>query len=608
MLVKRLALILLGALLAGTATASVGIKAVTIIKGGDGNLYSRFPDGNVDPPPPYEALSFNIGAALATAGIGAMQCGTAGTDFSHDVRQYLTGTNSATADISVVFVSGSTWATSGGNDPDTGDNLTFECADPDVSSSGVMQVSATDGTSTDASTNKTWASVAQEAPPPVTDRDVIVDWGFESGAIIDRNTLTNGVSKDAIRIQYLKKRATFTISAITNATSAEMFWSGADPSFTNPSGSNTTTGEAGFTIGTVTGMTQMSNRLVRCLPASINTTANKCTLKQDGNDDQSSDGNDSRSDHNVNTIGYGLFSGTATAQLWQSGATSGSSSLGPATTENLRVVTSATPPDNLNGSALAFSPREGNYFFSALIGKNEDYSAIGGQGTTDTDQPGKNKPRMSFLPIDDGTVDVANSLEACFGMSIAVPSNYDHNDRGGQDPTENHLVRMAESNAQDEAAFSLSLAGDASGADHWVLTLDYGTHNSGNSATDAHDIDLGVVTGDIGKWNDWLFKFKLVNSTAGYMKVYHRTANRDGSSGVSAWSQVYSRVNLPVGHTYANKFRPAFRYYKHGWTDNEDTTPSLEIWHGWDSGYFTRFTQDGGTCADVTVDGSDPTL
>ncbi len=599
------------ALLAAPALASNVVDNIAIVPAGDGSLYSEFIDGDVTPPPPYEALVLSIGSALATAGIEAIQCGTGGTDFSHDVRQYLTGTNAATADISVVNPTGDDWATAGGNDPGSGDDLTFECADPDVSLGGAITIRATDcpdtECSTDDSTVKPWASLAQSGGGgggiDFSTRNIIFGMDFETGAITDRDTTdSNGVYHDAARLANLEPDNTFLITDVTNANPAVITWSGADPDFTNDalSGANSTTGNAGFTFPVISsGMTELSEAMVRCDPATINTTTNKCSLKIDGTTVSTSDGDADLGDNNLNASGFGTWGPDATATFWKQVAYEAAGSLGPSATNDIHVVATKTPPNTLTGSSPAvFYPRSGNFFLTTEISKDHDYSAMNGQTS-------KNKPRFHFLFEKDGPLDISNNEVSCVGASIALPSNYDHNDSGTVNNTENQLVRMARTDAQDEAAWSLSIAHGSGGVDKWNFTVDSGTHDPALQI----DANLGLVSDSIGKWTDFLVYFKL-DDNDGFVEVWRRYADNTASSNknATAWEQVYTRgPGVGVGHTYANKFILGLRNYKYSWLHKTGTTPSYHLWYGIDDLYLTRFVTDGGTCADVTVDGSDPT-
>ncbi len=443
-------------------------------------------------------------------------------------------------------------------------------------------------------------------------RNEIVELDAETGAFQARNTVINGVYKDAVRLAVLRPRATFTISNISKAAQAVMTWSGADPVLTNTaaSGNNSVTNFAGITVGSVTGMTQMSNRLVRCDPATVDTGANTCTLLQDGNDDQSSDANQVLGDNHINSSGYGVFSGTATATMWEEAAYDTNGSLPPTSTIDVRVEDTVTPPSNINGAASAFFPRSGSYFFYTDINRTYDYSAINGQTA-------KNKPRYTFFlnSQNGGLADYVYNTEACFAGSVGLPSNYDSNDITTFDSTADQVFRMAQADAQDEAAWTIQITGGSGGVDHWYLTIDRGTHDQ-NGTTGELNVDLGAVTPGIGKYTDWLVKYKL-NITNGYIEVWNRIADNTSSlvKNETAWTQVYSRTGAGVGHinpvagesTPEADFRLGVRSYKYGWNHNASTTPSLDIFKALDEIRLTRFVVDGGDCSDVTVDRSDPT-
>lgn len=602
---------LLLALAALPAFATTPQDNTAIVPGGDGRLYSRFLDGNVDPPPPYEALHFDLGTTLSDCGILTM---VENTPFTCEVRSKIDlGTNKLTAPITISAISGDDPEDNGATAPGTGDNLDWDCIGD---ASGVIQLCADDGTSSDCSTSKSWACTADPGTPPIAHDNVIINMGFESGAFNAQNTKNaSGIYVDSARIQLVEPKKTFTITGCNKASPMVCSFTGAvTADFTAEilNGAYTTAGNTGWQIGSVSGMTELSNTLKRCIPGTITGGGTGCSVEQDGNDDQSSDGNTTLGDHNTNSSSYGTFSGTATATLFQQGTYNANNSLGTASTRDVHITTGVTPPSNLNGTASAFGPRAGNYFLTTVIDKTQDYSVINGQSS-------KDKARWTVLHATtggtgglDGGSDFAAGEMVCLGASVALPSNYDHNDRGTVNPTEDHMLRLADANAQDEAIAHISIIGTSSLTDHINLTYDRGTHDT-NATTGTTDVDLGPVTNLPGigtmldKWTDFLIKMKVdTTGSTGYLGVWARTANSSGGS-VGSWVNLFLRQNAKVGHANALGFRTGLRSYKYSWKHKADTTPSLKIWKGFDEYYFTRFTQDGGTCADVTVDGSDPT-
>lgn len=590
---------LLGSL-APSAPSEAGVPAgsVTITLCQDGNAYSIKADGDCNPPPAYEALQFNIADNLATAGFANIACGTTGTDFSHDIRQYASGTHAATANITVATVSGDDFAASGGAAPGTGDNVTFECDDPALDYSGGVRFTIDDSNvctppncSSDVSSTKPYAAFGQDDPPPASDRDIWVETDFETGQFQAVGFQSNGVFKDNGNIHQLIPRATFTITNITNhATAPVMTWSGADPVFTNPdSGTN-----GGFTITGVSGMTGIEGRMYRC--TSINTAANTCTLRQDGvGTNQTSDGNSTLGDNNVNTTSFGTFSGTATATLWtkvqeQNGC------CGSGSGRDIRVVSSITPPTNDVGAAATFYPPTGSTrFLSTAIYRTRDYSAQGGNSD-------KNKPRWTNL-LNDQDLHFDYDVEICQSFMVGLPSNYDHNDRGGMHQTEIQLLTNGEQGgggapADSAAPIEFGIIGSASGVDQWAVQLDLGT--AGNT----QDITLLPVTAAIGRWAIWTFRYRWHNGVRGMFKAWVAYADADADGGgITADTLVYSRTGQPTGYGYgtgnAGRFAVQMRAYKYGWAHNADTTPSKVIWMGRDEWRVVRPATDGGTCEDV---------
>ena len=160
------------------ALAGVGIRSVPISLSVDGDAHSDFVAG--DAPPDIDELHWDIAGALDTAGINNLVVGTA---FSHDVRQYLSGTEAATATITVLDVS----ATAPFADPGSGDDLVY---DESTSGSGTFRLVATGGTGSAQSALRTWAADAGGVPAQVTgvqatvisQTSVTVTWAQAAGA------------------------------------------------------------------------------------------------------------------------------------------------------------------------------------------------------------------------------------------------------------------------------------------------------------------------------------------------------------------------------------------------------------------------------------------
>lgn len=136
--------------------ALVARQNIACLANQDGSLDTGFPLGNKNPT--ISALLWNNVGLLAFATLVANRATGAGA-FSSDVRQYLSGTNSATATLSVVTVSGTDvtvngWGVSGSNVTNAGTNA----------GSGVFKIGANDGTGTAFSDPIPWLYVA-----PVTD-------------------------------------------------------------------------------------------------------------------------------------------------------------------------------------------------------------------------------------------------------------------------------------------------------------------------------------------------------------------------------------------------------------------------------------------------------
>lgn len=123
----------------------------------DGTLDGAFPNGDKTP---TENLSWDntvFSAGLISAGVGDIDQGNA---FSHNVRQYLSGTEAALATLSVVSVSGTTsgWSISSNG---AGDNLQYNGTNE---GSGTLQVRAVGSTNTANSASFFWSCTAEPEP------------------------------------------------------------------------------------------------------------------------------------------------------------------------------------------------------------------------------------------------------------------------------------------------------------------------------------------------------------------------------------------------------------------------------------------------------------
>lgn len=171
--------------LALPALAGVGVRSVPILLSPDGRANSQYPAG--DAPPPTEELDWDIADELNTAGINALEVGTA---FSHDVRQYLSGTEAATADINVIDVSGTAAPFA---DPNGGDNLVY---DEVTEGSGSFRLEAVGVTGSVLSAVKSFTAVSGD-PPADEPNKVVQPNGASCGAGCTTFTTIQAALSDA---------------------------------------------------------------------------------------------------------------------------------------------------------------------------------------------------------------------------------------------------------------------------------------------------------------------------------------------------------------------------------------------------------------------------
>lgn len=174
-------------LLFAVAAQAAGPYRVTVVANADGTIRTAYPAGDFTPAATLSADCTN--APLLTP----LETGTA---FSHNYRQFFSGSAAAAATLSVVTVSGDTAATY--NWSISTDNLVNTGAAGNAGHSGILKVRATNGASVADCPNQSWAWVAPPvasdtvAPPPVT--------GFRATGTTDVNEVE--LTWDACRDPY----------------------------------------------------------------------------------------------------------------------------------------------------------------------------------------------------------------------------------------------------------------------------------------------------------------------------------------------------------------------------------------------------------------------
>lgn len=575
------------------------IKSITIVPSSTGDLDAAFPAGD-DPGGGYEALQFAIGDALDTAGMDTIACGTSGTDFSHDVRQYLSGTNAATAPIVVNFVSGDDFADEGGTEPNTGDDVTFECVNPTLSKGGSIRFCADDGLSSHCSGSKQWASFG--ITPPTDDRDLIWDSSYDSGQFNPLDFQVDGVYKDAGNLHQSYQPESFTITNITNTNPAVAFWTGTDP-----------LPYQHFQMPETGGIAQLRGKSVTC--RTPDTAANSCQLSRTGDENghygkawgftypptataddqiQTCKATKTFNCQFVNAIGYSAWSGGSVTAKTTARLETQNGGQGTSSTDGTHIVSSVTPPANDVGTSAVVTPlANSSHFLSSTIFYDRDHATFPGNG-------GKNKPRFiqfagRYTQTNPVEIPIPYGEEACLSVGIFLPTNYDHSDQAattsgsGINATDNQLISIPPYTDENHDVL-VSLNGGAGGVDHWWLRYFAGL---GSSET---YIDMGSVVPDLGKWTVFTIKFKR-HVTTGTLKVWKSENDVIGAGGKRADVLKHNSSGGLARIVEDAKFQ--IRQYRYSWHTQPGHMDSRVSWIGYDEFRLTRFVTDGGTCEDV---------
>jgi hypothetical protein len=272
------------------------------------------------------------------------------------------------------------------------------------------------------------------------------------------------------------------------------------------------------------------------------------------------------------------------------------------------AVAGYTTPQNANGAGDTVSPRLNTYFLENRLNWKKDYSEMNGAapGTT-----AKDKPRLwnyPFNPEDVGhpeAMPVRYDKTFWFGMSIYVPSNWEHETFhiGNFDLTDWSLCPFSADTASTDW-LGLALWNPTAGATHWGIK--WGFNDTGyRTGTPYNKIALTDLAddSDYGKWTDFVIKQRLnpftettdagqfdgcrnetYDGNRGILEIWKTFGpdNYDGN-GNREFKKIFSRVNQPFGNVpragYAPRATP--RVYR-SWnpSGSRDPRPRSGIFGG----------------------------
>ena len=252
------------------------------------------------------------------------------------------------------------------------------------------------------------------------------------------------------------------------------------------------------------------------------------------------------------------------------------------------------------GSTMV-KPRAGKYFLRSALYKNKNYRELNG---------GENKPRSKIYVNGDKNA-VEFDEEGYLGFSIFLPRDWEHETGTYGDRGSTQLLQV-----QSEGASWTLLAlriyvpkGDTKA--HWFLT-----HYHSDTAVRGgkrRDYDLGRVTADLGKWTDFVLRYRFnpfatktdASTYGGPKKVFK------GNQGIlQLWKasgdsrqMLLTNADLvdePVGLVphRTEKIHWHFRIYKYGWHKNRSNVKG-PVWVGFDEIRDGRVIANGTTYADV---------
>ncbi len=285
---------------------------------------------------------------------------------------------------------------------------------------------------------------------------------------------------------------------------------------------------------------------------------------------------------------------------------SGDSDFGPAAKADTRVVSS----ESIGGETVL--PRKGGYFLRTEVFRTKNYLNLNNYA--------KNRPR-SKVYMSDPSHRIEFDKEGYVGFSVYTPRNFEH-ELGVRDHRgDSMLFDMGSDSSRSLVTLGVWVQKPAEEA-HWFLR----TYSSATSVEDEgmELIDLGPVKPDIGKWTDFVIRyrfnpFSVATNPARAGIAHAKDQMYDGNKGIlQLWKAegpvdangnrkmvlLVDKVNTPVGlvpHA-TDGIKHLWRIYKYGWLSNP-TTLTHPVWYGFDEIRQGLVERDGTTFADVAPSG-----
>jgi hypothetical protein len=287
---------------------------------------------------------------------------------------------------------------------------------------------------------------------------------------------------------------------------------------------------------------------------------------------------------------------------------SGKSDFNPSTNADTRVVAS----ENVGGETVR--PRKGQYFMRSQLYRTKNYLVLNGYA--------KNRPR-SKISMSHDSFEIDFDQEGYAGFSIYVPRNFEH-ELGVRDHRgESALFIINADSSRTLVHLGVWVEAPATEA-HWFLKTWTSSTTINEDGARAQLFDLGPVSADIGKWTDFVVRYRFnpfsvgTNPAAegipnaknqfyqgnkGILQVWKAEGPADGN-GDRKMSLKVDKTNEPIGlvPNTLQRIQHTWRIYKYGWIVNP-TTLTHPVWFGFDEIRQGLVERDGTTFADVAPTG-----
>lgn len=263
-------------------------------------------------------------------------------------------------------------------------------------------------------------------------------------------------------------------------------------------------------------------------------------------------------------------------------------------------------------------PRRGRYFARHVLHYDKDYR--------DLNDGVKEKARAEFsITHESNRIDFDTEVYA--GFSIFVPKTFEH-ETGTKEYMTDGLIFL---NTDASATFITLQVYVPKGKNkaHWFLSYPINANTVKEGGGKVYKVDLGPVEPDIGKWTDFVIRFrsnpfskdtnpakqgikgafdKLYKGNKGILQVWKAEGPSDGRGNRDMVRKI-NLVNTPVGNVPGKSNRDSqlafsMRIYKGNW-QRRPTDVKGPIMYGFDEFRFGEVNRHGTTFADVHPGGLD---